>query len=333
METPKGADFCAHFRQASVGRRADPPWAILSWSLPALAALLAKMRAIDLAYHVRAGELSLRTGDLLLVDPFTFTNGGRPWLNQQWAAQLVFAWRIGCSGGQASRSRMPAPWHPDLDSSIGAAGGRKRPRERRRCSPYSGSWLRPDRSPLDRRHWRYLSSPAPGSFWRGVIAGYGVFRFSPRSGPTSTGASSSHPGWSPSPCARTCSNGSILAGPCCCFSPQRGLPSSLRSGAPSGHTPSIWSGTKRSGARSQSGDHHPLFSLSGGPFWGSCRRRGNRRHLQATRDPPHRRRPPARVLRTRGAGSPRHPVVGPRSTSDRGPLVRVTGTRRSRARR
>ena len=91
METPKGADLCAHFRQASVGRKADPPWAILSWSLPALAALLAKMRAIDLAYHVRAGELSLRTGDVLRIDPFTFTSGGRPWLNQQWAAQLVFA--------------------------------------------------------------------------------------------------------------------------------------------------------------------------------------------------------------------------------------------------
>jgi hypothetical protein len=91
VETPKGADFCAHFRQSSVGRRTDPPWAVLSWSLPALAALLARMRAIDLAYHVRAGELSLRTGDLLLVDPFTFTSGGRPWLNQQWAAQLVLA--------------------------------------------------------------------------------------------------------------------------------------------------------------------------------------------------------------------------------------------------
>lgn len=91
METPKGADFRAHIRQASVGRRADPPWAVLSWSLPALAALLAKMRAIDLAYHVRAGELSLRTGDLLLVDPFTFTRGGQPWLNQQWAAQSIFA--------------------------------------------------------------------------------------------------------------------------------------------------------------------------------------------------------------------------------------------------
>ena len=49
------------------------------------------MRAIDLAYHVRTGELTLRTGDLVLVDPFTFTRAGRAWLNQQWAAQLIFA--------------------------------------------------------------------------------------------------------------------------------------------------------------------------------------------------------------------------------------------------
>jgi hypothetical protein len=59
--------------------------------LPAFASLLTRMRAIDLAYHVRAGELSLRTGDILLVDPFTFTHGGQSWLNQQWGAQSIFA--------------------------------------------------------------------------------------------------------------------------------------------------------------------------------------------------------------------------------------------------
>jgi hypothetical protein len=59
--------------------------------LPGFASLLARMRAIDLAYHVRAGELSLRTGEVVLVDPFTFTDAGQPWLNQQWAAQLIFA--------------------------------------------------------------------------------------------------------------------------------------------------------------------------------------------------------------------------------------------------
>jgi hypothetical protein len=49
------------------------------------------MRAIDLAYHVRAGELALRSGDVVRTDPFTFTVGGEPWLNQQWGAQVVFA--------------------------------------------------------------------------------------------------------------------------------------------------------------------------------------------------------------------------------------------------
>jgi hypothetical protein len=49
------------------------------------------MRAIDLAYHVKAGALTLQTGDLVRTDPFTFTHGGLPWLNQQWGAQVIFA--------------------------------------------------------------------------------------------------------------------------------------------------------------------------------------------------------------------------------------------------
>jgi hypothetical protein len=50
------------------------------------------MRAIDLAYHVRVGELTLSSGDVVRTDPFTFTAGGEPWLNQQWAAQVLFGW-------------------------------------------------------------------------------------------------------------------------------------------------------------------------------------------------------------------------------------------------
>ena len=49
------------------------------------------MRAIDLAYHVQAGELTLHTGEIVRADPFTFTRSGLPWLNQQWGAQVVFA--------------------------------------------------------------------------------------------------------------------------------------------------------------------------------------------------------------------------------------------------
>jgi hypothetical protein len=49
------------------------------------------MPTIDLAYQIRAGQLMLDTGHLLRADPFTFTVLGRPWLNQQWGAQVAFA--------------------------------------------------------------------------------------------------------------------------------------------------------------------------------------------------------------------------------------------------
>lgn len=72
--------------------RSQPPWALVASVLPAAAALLTRMPAIDLAYHVRAGELALRSGDVVRTDPFTFTHGGLPWLNQQWGAQVMFGW-------------------------------------------------------------------------------------------------------------------------------------------------------------------------------------------------------------------------------------------------
>ena len=72
--------------------RSQPPWGLVASVLPAGAALLTRMRAIDLAYHVRVGELSLRAGEVVRTDPFTFTHGGQPWLNQQWLAQVLFGW-------------------------------------------------------------------------------------------------------------------------------------------------------------------------------------------------------------------------------------------------
>jgi hypothetical protein len=56
-----------------------------------VALLLPPLSTIDLAYQVRAGDLMLSTRHLLSVDLFTFTAGGRSWLNQQWGAELVFA--------------------------------------------------------------------------------------------------------------------------------------------------------------------------------------------------------------------------------------------------
>jgi hypothetical protein len=60
-------------------------------ALPAVVALRAAMPTIDLAYQIRAGEIMLDTGSVLRTDLFTFTAFGRPWLNQQWGAQVLFA--------------------------------------------------------------------------------------------------------------------------------------------------------------------------------------------------------------------------------------------------
>ncbi|GAC1669956.1 MAG: hypothetical protein NVS9B8_13090 [Candidatus Limnocylindrales bacterium] len=66
-------------------------WAFLAVGLPVLAALIANLSAVDLAYHLRTGELLLDTGRIPTTDTFTFTAAGTSWLNQQWGAQLILA--------------------------------------------------------------------------------------------------------------------------------------------------------------------------------------------------------------------------------------------------
>lgn len=73
-------------------------WAFLAVALPVVAALAAPMSAVDLAYGVRAGQLMLESGSVLRTDPFTFTMGGQPWLDQQWLAQIFFALLHGAGG-------------------------------------------------------------------------------------------------------------------------------------------------------------------------------------------------------------------------------------------
>ena len=73
-------------------------WLSLAILLPALAATIAPMSTIDLAYQVRAGELMLGTLSVLRTDPFTFTAFGEPWLNQQWGAGVLFAAVHGLGG-------------------------------------------------------------------------------------------------------------------------------------------------------------------------------------------------------------------------------------------
>jgi hypothetical protein len=68
----------------------DIAWASLTFLVPAIVSLLSKMGAIDLAYHIRAGEDVLQ-GNIPRVDTYTFTFPGTPWLDQQWLAQAIFA--------------------------------------------------------------------------------------------------------------------------------------------------------------------------------------------------------------------------------------------------
>jgi hypothetical protein len=66
-------------------------WALVAVLIPTAGAFAGRMMATDLAYQIRAGAVMLDSHRLLDVDIFTFTIDGQPWLNQQWAAQVLLA--------------------------------------------------------------------------------------------------------------------------------------------------------------------------------------------------------------------------------------------------
>jgi hypothetical protein len=68
----------------------DHVWAALPVVIPVVVSLATRMVAIDLAYHVRAGEQVLR-GAIPRTDTWTFTVAGTPWMDQQWGAQALLA--------------------------------------------------------------------------------------------------------------------------------------------------------------------------------------------------------------------------------------------------
>ena len=72
-------------------------WTFLAIALPVVAALLASLSAVDLAYHLRAGDEIARTGAIPRVDTWTFTANGEPWFDQQWGSQLILSmvYRVG----------------------------------------------------------------------------------------------------------------------------------------------------------------------------------------------------------------------------------------------
>src|SRR6185436_10193674 len=73
----------------------------LAVALPVVAALAADLPAVDLAYHLRAGESILATGAIPTVDTYTFTAAGERWLDQNWGAQVVLALAFRIAGWTA----------------------------------------------------------------------------------------------------------------------------------------------------------------------------------------------------------------------------------------
>jgi len=66
-------------------------WVFLAVALPTLAALLAPMPAVDLAYQLRAGGEILDARAIPAIDTWTLAAAGRPWTDQQWGAQVLLA--------------------------------------------------------------------------------------------------------------------------------------------------------------------------------------------------------------------------------------------------
>jgi hypothetical protein len=90
-------------QRSSAGRDAGP-WLTVPrlWLVVVLGAIgimgLARVPdAVDLAYHVKAGELMAAERALPRTDVLAWTTAGRPWLDQNWGAQLVLygIWRLG----------------------------------------------------------------------------------------------------------------------------------------------------------------------------------------------------------------------------------------------
>lgn len=73
-------------------------WTFLAVALPTLAAMLATIPTVDLAYQLRAGAEILDGRGIPGVDTWTFTAAGATWLDQQWGAQAILAAVFGAAG-------------------------------------------------------------------------------------------------------------------------------------------------------------------------------------------------------------------------------------------
>jgi hypothetical protein len=75
----------------------DRTWVLIALIVPALVSFVSKTSTIDLAYHIRVGLQILSTHVVPRLDTYSFGATGRPWFDQQWLSQLMFAgaWKVG----------------------------------------------------------------------------------------------------------------------------------------------------------------------------------------------------------------------------------------------
>ncbi|HSJ85095.1 MAG TPA: hypothetical protein VLA91_14925 [Acidimicrobiia bacterium] len=64
---------------------------IIPW-VPLVVDAWAPIRDNSFLWHIRAGELQARSGEVLVADPFSFTMQGEPWLTQSWLTELLYSW-------------------------------------------------------------------------------------------------------------------------------------------------------------------------------------------------------------------------------------------------
>ena len=72
-------------------------WVCVAILVPIGVLVAIPLVSVDLAYLIRAGDLMLRTGSVLRTDVLMVWTSGKPWLNQQWGAELILgaAYRMG----------------------------------------------------------------------------------------------------------------------------------------------------------------------------------------------------------------------------------------------
>src|SRR5829696_5348989 len=89
---------------AGAARARSGPWLTMPrlWVVVVLGAIgvmeLAQLPgAVDLAYHLKVGQLMVAEHAVARTDMLAWTTAGRPWLDQNWGAQLVLygIWRLG----------------------------------------------------------------------------------------------------------------------------------------------------------------------------------------------------------------------------------------------